>query len=193
MPKLHSRSKSPAAAGDLAATGPASKAAVSPSSASLAKPKSLGLLARLKDPVHSPLLTPPPDAKRPRKKWTFYDSQGRGPFARFLQPDDPTVAYPTARVAIMMLFGFVLSAFVIWLSEDEFFAGTSPARARKEDLTPFPVHIAFKDVGCSVSHRDSLLQPITQRDILYNVTGVRAWGGGGRALASTDGGDVARR
>jgi len=113
----------------------------------------------VRSPVKLPLASLPPLR---RKSWRYYDAHGRGPVTRFLQPDDPRVAYPSARVAVMMLVGFLMSAFAIWLSEDEFFSGANMYKVSRHDLAPFPVHVAFKDVGCRVKGRG---------DILYNVTG----------------------
>jgi ABC-type lipoprotein export system ATPase subunit len=117
-------------------------------------------------------------------KWRWYDSNGEGPITRFLRADDPTVALPTLRVIIMLLLGFLLSASVIWLSEDEFFEGTTD-HTQKQHLFDFPVHVAFQDVGCSISNlAEPSLYDLTGSIPPGKLTGILGQSGSGKTLFS---------
>jgi ABC-type multidrug transport system ATPase subunit len=127
-----------------------------------------------------------------RRSWRYYDDSGRGPIARFLRPDDPTVAYPTARVSLMLFFGFVLSAWSLWLSEDEFFLGVGVSTSESallrdgEDptvgsrLNNFPVHIAFKDIGCHIPGVGEILRNVTGAIPSGKLTGILGESGSGK-------------
>jgi len=117
-------------------------------------------------------------------RWRWYDSKGEGPITRFLRADDPTVALPTTRVAIMLLLGFLLSASVIWLSEDEFFEGTTD-RKQSQQIFDFPVHVAFQGVGCSISGmNEPVLHDLTGSIPPGKLTGVLGQSGSGKTLFS---------
>ena len=117
-------------------------------------------------------------------RWRFYDSSGAGPITRFLRADDPTRSWPTLRVLIMLMLGFLLSASVIWLSEDEFFEGTMDRR-QSEHIFDFPVHIAFKDVGCLVGGMsEPALFNLTGSIPAGKLTGVLGQSGSGKTLLS---------
>ena len=131
-----------------------------------------------------------------RRKWRFYDSNGRSPFGRFLLPDDPNAAYPTARVMLMMLLGFALSVLSLWLSEDEFFSGPGSMHGRAAAMNGeqdaqssneavrlvrhFPVHIAFKNVGCTVPNVGVVLRNITGSIPPGSFTGIIGESGSGK-------------
>jgi len=116
-------------------------------------------------------------------RWT--DEKGHGPLRRFLRPDDPQVLYPTRRIVLFLFLGSCLSTVGVQLTNDEYYEGpqeqfilfdeqlyessllvdaagfNSTEAAEMADF--FPVHIAFNDIGCSISG--------LERPILSNMTG----------------------
>jgi ABC-2 type transport system ATP-binding protein len=84
----------------------------------------------------------------------------------------------------MLVLGFLLSASVIWLSEDEFMEGTTD-HTTQQHLFDFPVHIAFKDVGCAISHMaEPALYDLTGAIPTGKLTGVLGQSGSGKTLFS---------
>lgn len=127
---------------------------------------------------------PPVERQVPKERyrWTWYNEAGQGPVARFLNPDEGNRTLPTMRVLLMLTFGFLLSAGVIWLSEDEFFMGTSEKRGRA--LEDFPVHIAFRDVGCHIHNVGDVLRNVTGYIPPGKLTGMLGRSGSGKTLFS---------
>ena len=83
----------------------------------------------------------------------------------------------------MLVLGFLLSASVIWLSEDEFFEGSSDKRARLHNFD-FPVHIAFKDVGCHLAGVGDVLHDVTGSIPPGKLTGILGQSGSGKTVFS---------
>mmetsp|Transcript_9496 Transcript_9496/g.15558 ORF Transcript_9496/g.15558 Transcript_9496/m.15558 type:complete len:916 (-) Transcript_9496:66-2813(-) len=118
-----------------------------------------------------------------RSSWTYYDDAGHGPFRRFLRPDNPEVVYPTRRIVMFLFLGSCLSTVGVQLSADEYYEG--PHRTfiqyHRGNTTEFPVHIAFNNVGCSISGMHSpILSNMTGEIRPGKLTGIMGQSGSGK-------------
>eukprot|EP00511_Aplanochytrium_stocchinoi_P007304 CAMPEP_0204826702 /NCGR_PEP_ID=MMETSP1346-20131115/4341_1 /ASSEMBLY_ACC=CAM_ASM_000771 /TAXON_ID=215587 /ORGANISM="Aplanochytrium stocchinoi, Strain GSBS06" /LENGTH=153 /DNA_ID=CAMNT_0051954835 /DNA_START=367 /DNA_END=825 /DNA_ORIENTATION=- len=102
---------------------------------------------------------------------------GSGPFIRFLSPDDGDKVYPNGRIVILMILGFCFSTVMIEFTADGYYQGASMENQEENkdenNQGPTQFHLAFHDIGCSISGLPNpILQNISGEILPGRFTGI---------------------
>ncbi|GBG33363.1 ABC transporter G family member 25 [Hondaea fermentalgiana] len=114
---------------------------------------------------------------------SWVDERGHNPLDRFMRADDPGKAFcPSMRVVLIVLLGFFLTTGAVYLTEDQYIKGPLLSDERGvTNATDFPVHIAFRNVGCAISDRaDPVLDRVTGEIRPGTLTAILGRSGSGK-------------
>mmetsp|Transcript_41146 Transcript_41146/g.66286 ORF Transcript_41146/g.66286 Transcript_41146/m.66286 type:complete len:861 (-) Transcript_41146:2376-4958(-) len=119
----------------------------------------------------------------------WFDERGNTPVGRFLEPDRPGEAFlPTRRVSYFVLMGLMLTMGGVYFTEDEYIQGPHSMDDADNacgkvvtNASDFPVHIAFRNVGCHIDGRhDPALAGITGEIMPGKLTAILGRSGSGK-------------